>query len=80
MAPDHTKKPSGSHWPGLYKDKDTIRNRLADWLLNGNWSDNSAPPKEEEYEYEGYDGFYNNIAVPDLGAIGKTYFTILNKC
>ncbi|XP_018566718.1 dual oxidase 2-like [Anoplophora glabripennis] len=69
--PNHKEKPSGEHWPGLYKDKDKIRNRLADWLLNGNWGNDSAPPKERHYEYEGYDGFYNNIAVPDLGAIDK---------
>lgn len=47
--------------------------KLLEWLIEGCWSENNVPcPKAEEpeeVEYEGYDGFYNNLARPDLGAV-----------
>ncbi|PNF15893.1 Dual oxidase 2 [Cryptotermes secundus] len=47
--------------------------KLLEWLIEGCWSENNQPCPEakepEEVEYEGYDGFYNNLARPDLGAV-----------
>ncbi|KAJ8975680.1 hypothetical protein NQ317_019635 [Molorchus minor] len=61
-------KPGGSDWPGNYSQK--FRHRIADWLLNGDWS-NRTRTNNKLYEYEGYDGFYNNIARPDSGAVDR---------
>lgn len=63
-------------------ETDKKRHNLADWLLTGNWQGKVTFPKpERHYEYEGYDGFYNNIAVNDLGAVGNytclTVFTFV---
>lgn len=45
------------------------------WLIVGCWGskceNGPAHNDDEEIEYEGYDGFYNNLAQPDLGAIGN---------
>lgn len=30
-------------------------------------------------EYEGYDGWYNNVAKPDLGAVGKNFISSIYK-
>ncbi|PSN41143.1 hypothetical protein C0J52_05201 [Blattella germanica] len=48
--------------------------KLLAWLIDGCWKMNGEPcndPKttHKEYEYEGYDGFYNNLAHPELGAV-----------
>ncbi|XP_069693033.1 dual oxidase-like [Periplaneta americana] len=48
------------------------KERLLSWLIDGCWSptDKSCKPSQHRVvEYEGYDGFYNNLARPDLGAI-----------
>ncbi|KAJ8953259.1 hypothetical protein NQ318_015841 [Aromia moschata] len=66
--PDHTMKPPETHWPGSYENTD--RGVLGDWLLFGQWGASNRKFKgNEHYEYEGYDGFYNNLAQPDSGAI-----------
>jgi len=62
-------KPNKDQWA-----TDGKRNRLLAWLIDGCWNENSSrcsnPVEPEEAEYEGYDGFYNNLARPDLGAVG----------
>ncbi|XP_049837219.1 dual oxidase-like [Schistocerca gregaria] len=49
------------------------RGYLAQWLVSGCWGEDchegGKPNSNDETEYEGYDGFYNNMAKPDLGAI-----------
>jgi len=61
-------KPNKDQWA-----TDGKRNRLLAWLIDGCWNENSLtcedPKEPEEAEYEGYDGFYNNLARPDLGAV-----------
>lgn len=49
-----------------------VRYNLADWLLG----DSIKNTNSENPEYEGYDGFYNNIAVNDLGAIGEELYLL----
>lgn len=62
-------KPNKHQWA-----TDGKRNRLLAWLIEGCWNENNTtcedPVEPEEVEYEGYDGFYNNLARPDLGAVG----------
>lgn len=61
-------------WAADYR---TNRNILAYWLINNCVSDTSSgcqtPPntRVNHVEYQGYDGWYNNLARPDSGAIGK---------
>ncbi|XP_066960375.1 dual oxidase 2-like [Macrobrachium rosenbergii] len=46
--------------------------RFLDWLIAGcSLSDSGCDklPSDREVEYEGYDGWYNNLAVPNLGAV-----------
>ncbi|GFG34861.1 hypothetical protein Cfor_10393 [Coptotermes formosanus] len=69
-----TEPPSGKGKPN--KDQwatEGKRDRLLAWLIDGCWSENSQtcedPKEPKEAEYEGYDGFYNNLARPDLGAV-----------
>ncbi|GLV42469.1 Dual oxidase [Carabus blaptoides fortunei] len=54
-------------WAGTY-DKEKNRNELADWLLNGKTNQYRF---DKHVEYEGYDGWYNNLARPDSGAIDR---------
>jgi hypothetical protein len=65
----HTDKPTKIEWA-----TDGEKDRLLEWLIDGCWNEtNLTCPnvvQPEEVEYEGYDGFYNNIARPDLGAVG----------
>ncbi|XP_043256112.1 dual oxidase 2-like [Colletes gigas] len=57
------KKPSNIE---IVKDKQ----RLLDWLLTGSWENtNVYEYKAKATEYPGYDGWYNNIGRPKLGAI-----------
>lgn len=48
---------------------------FADWLLNGNWTiDEQWASRMYRYdstsfEYPGYDGWYNNVGKPELGAV-----------
>ncbi|CAH1153484.1 unnamed protein product [Phaedon cochleariae] len=66
------RKPDSTSWPGNYNEGNNNRHIFADWLLYGNWSTNLTPPSEtRKVEYEGYDGWYNNLARPDSGAIDK---------
>ncbi|XP_044256242.1 dual oxidase 2-like [Tribolium madens] len=58
-----------SDWPGSW-DNRIARQSLASWLLTGSWDNLSLIP-EKSHEYEGYDGWYNNIAHQDLGAIDR---------
>lgn len=45
------------------------KRQLGNWLIFGN--QNGFPNyTTRTTEYEGYDGWYNNLAKPDLGAIG----------
>lgn len=51
--------------------------QLADWLFTGCWStETEKSPKNKcntryhsAKEYPGYDGWYNNVGKPDLGAV-----------
>lgn len=52
-------------WPGEYGGAD--RDVLAQWLFDHC----NASCSKENTEYEGYDGWYNNLARPDSGAIGE---------
>jgi hypothetical protein len=65
----HTEKPTKKQWA-----KAGNKDRLLDWLIEGCWSETDlscqTPAEPEEVEYEGYDGFYNNLARTDLGAVG----------
>lgn len=54
-------------WAGTYDDQKN-RSELANWLLSGKTGQYRF---DEHVEYEGYDGWYNNIARPDSGAIGN---------
>jgi hypothetical protein len=51
-----------------------MKEKLLRWLIDGRWRENDMTHPDvaepEEVEYEGYDGFYNNLARPDLGAVG----------
>ncbi|RZC35513.1 dual oxidase 1-like, partial [Asbolus verrucosus] len=60
-------KPSGTFWPGPFNSP---RTSLGKWLVTGCWNC-SEKISNREVEYEGYDGFYNNIARPDSGAIDR---------
>lgn len=68
---DKSLKPPAAVWAKHGEGKA----ELAEWLINGCWkmSPCSPPstPQKHGIEYEGYDGFYNNLAHPDLGAIGN---------
>ncbi|XP_072402675.1 dual oxidase 2-like [Diabrotica undecimpunctata] len=65
-------KPPDTVWPGNYTDGNNRRHIFGDWLLNGNWSDNYTPSGvSKTVEYPGYDGWYNNLARPDSGAIDR---------
>lgn len=61
-------------WPGKYTQDRTI---LANWLLSGCWNfdakqkDKCKKIRPTEVEFPGFDGWYNNLARPDSGAIGK---------
>jgi hypothetical protein len=64
----HTDKPTKMQWATAGN-----KSRLLQWLIDGCWSINhqcKEATEPEEVEYEGYDGFYNNLARPDLGAVG----------
>lgn len=69
IIPVYNKKPIGDFWPSRYNSSNRIN--LGDWLIKGCWGSCSYTPLENETEYEGYDGWYNNMARKDLGAIGK---------
>ncbi|XP_060531820.1 dual oxidase 2-like [Cylas formicarius] len=61
---DFTKKPPLGEWNG------TKRRAFGDWLLFGNWRpDGVSPTKTMDIEYEGYNGWYNNLANPRRGAV-----------
>ncbi|CAB3380635.1 Hypothetical predicted protein [Cloeon dipterum] len=68
--PDPREKPPNGRW---IKDRDpSLKTGLAEWLLTGCWDDSgnscSAAPEPQHAEYPGYDGWYNNLAHPELGA------------
>lgn len=63
---DPARKPPPCHWVGTYDEKKN-RSGLANWLLRGT----GQYRFDEHVEYEGYDGWYNNLARPDSGAIGN---------
>jgi dual oxidase len=69
-AKNGSAKPTSTDWPGPYENRKPY---LSDWLLTGCWlncnSDNNVTLKN--VEYEGYDGWYNNIARPHSGAIDR---------
>lgn len=68
ISVNYNEKPFGENWPGSWDNQKTRKN-LGNWLLTGRWDSTESLP-EKEIEYEGYDGWYNNIAQPELGAIG----------
>lgn len=51
----------------------TFDKDLTDWLFTGCWGNNNQPNKCSPYrtaiEYPGYDGWYNNVGRPELGAV-----------
>lgn len=65
----NTGKPTKTNWA-----TDGEKDRLLQWLVDGCWSETHLTclnvTEPEDVEYEGYDGFYNNLARPDLGAVG----------
>jgi hypothetical protein len=65
-------KPTNGEW--ILGRNISSKTRLAEWLLTGCWSATDLPcPKPKEpspAEYSGFDGWYNNIAHPELGAVG----------
>jgi hypothetical protein len=60
-------KPNKEQWA-----TDGKRKLLLEWLIDGCWDAMKCddPKEPNATEYEGYDGFYNNLARPDLGAVG----------
>ncbi|XP_014476938.1 PREDICTED: dual oxidase 2-like isoform X2 [Dinoponera quadriceps] len=70
VGPDLSKKPE-KRLAG-----DEFNTRLTDWLFTGCWSDQGKPPLLSKCapfrpaeEYPGYDGWYNNVAKTELGAV-----------
>ncbi|KRT80163.1 peroxidase, partial [Oryctes borbonicus] len=59
----------GIAWVGNYS-RNNQRHRLADWLLGG-WTntDHNIAVASTEAELPGYDGWYNNLDKPDMGAV-----------
>lgn len=53
----------------LDQPSSTEGERFADELLAGSIN---GTYEDRHVEYEGYDGWYNNFARPDSGAIGKS--------
>lgn len=52
----------------------TDREYLGQWLIRGEWSRIKMESLNETYksvEYPSYDGFYNNLGMPEFGATGK---------
>jgi len=51
----------------------TFDKDLTDWLFTGCWGNNNQPNKCSLYhtanEYPTYDGWYNNVGRPELGAV-----------
>ncbi|XP_044765941.1 dual oxidase 1-like [Coccinella septempunctata] len=68
---DYRKKPPRNEWPVTYDRRKQKKYILGEWLLTGSWGDVNKTFTRGHYEYEGYDGFYNNLARPDSGAIDK---------
>lgn len=68
---NHDKKPPPSEWPATYEKRKVNKYILGDWLLTGAWGNVNKKLDKSKHEYEGYDGFYNNLARPDSGAIDK---------
>ncbi|XP_063929411.1 dual oxidase 2-like [Zophobas morio] len=73
VSPSTKEKPPVSEWPGNWNNGNNKRYILGDWLLTGCWGDacTGTMKTEENVEYEGYDGWYNNMARPDSGAIDR---------
>lgn len=44
--------------------------KFGEWLLTGSTLNQVHKYRYKNVEYEGYDGWYNNFARPDSGAIG----------
>jgi hypothetical protein len=68
----YTDKPTKIQWA-----TDGEKVGLLKWLIDGCCNETflTCPNDEpEEVEYEGYDGFYNNLARPDLGAVGMSSY------
>ncbi|XP_068083975.1 dual oxidase 1-like [Anabrus simplex] len=59
-------KPDPNNWVS-----NETRGYLASWLVDGCWAEacQNIAPEDVNVEYEGYDGFYNNLAHPALGAV-----------
>ncbi|GAB1861574.1 NAD(P)H oxidase (H2O2-forming) [Camponotus japonicus] len=51
----------------------TFDKDLTDWLFTGCWGKDNQPNKCSQYrsgtEYPSYDGWYNNVGKPELGAV-----------
>lgn len=53
---------------------ETFDRDLTDWLFTGCWGGNNnqsnkCSPYRTAIEYPGYDGWYNNVGRPELGAV-----------
>ncbi|XP_059487238.1 dual oxidase 2-like [Neocloeon triangulifer] len=71
QAQGHNEKPSNAEW--IQHREPAMKTKLVEWLVTGCWSgDGSACPSDapepQHAEYPGYDGWYNNLAHPELGA------------
>nr|CAD7458660.1 unnamed protein product [Timema tahoe] len=69
-----TDKPNKMEWVRGYRPEDKVQ--LLEWLIGGCWPASECPShgidtNTKFVEYEGYDGFYNNPAHPELGAEGE---------
>nr|CAD7401821.1 unnamed protein product [Timema poppensis] len=67
-----TDKPNKMEWVRGYRPEDKVQ--LLEWLIGGCWPASMCPSHGVNtnttfVEYEGYDGFYNNPAHPELGAV-----------
>ena len=67
-------KPASSEWVRGPGREDKLG--LLQWLLDGCASGGDCEPYQYRHvEYEGFDGWYNNYAHPQLGAAGKPAYT-----
>lgn len=64
-------------WVGQYEND--RRGDLACWLLGG-WNGNlkTTTIRSTEAELPGYDGWYNNLDKPDMGAIGEFLLNVIH--
>lgn len=52
---------------------------MSKWLL-GLTEEPSPKTADKQLDYEGYDGWYNNIAHPSLGSVGNIFYQLIIIC